>query len=74
MKSECNANIDMEGAFRIFVAENSISNKTLAVDLDTTETTISTLRSGEIMSGKNLKIVCSYFKITGANFMIKGQC
>ena len=64
---------DMGRSLRVLMSELNVRSGTISKDLKISGETVSTLRKGELMSGKNLQIFCDYFNINASAFLAKGE-
>jgi len=72
-KNEPLANMDAGKALRLFMIDENIMAKDLAEILGISETTMSTLRRGKLISGTNLVMLSNYFNVSAADFIRRGE-
>lgn len=67
------ANLNAGKSLRVLMEERDITAVQLAADLGVSSTTVSTLRREMLISGSNLVMLCTYFKLSASKFIIKGE-
>lgn len=67
------ANINSGQALQTLMVKRKISREKLADDLGLSKVTISSLRNTRLISGRNLLMLCEYFKISASEYFKLGE-
>lgn len=67
------AEINAGKAIKMLMTKNDVTREQLSYDLGISLQTASSLRKNKLISGRNLKTVCDYFKITASYFFKLGE-
>ncbi len=67
------AEINAGKAVKLLMTKKDVSREQLANDLGISLQTATSLRKNKLISGRNLKTICDYFKITASYFFKLGE-
>jgi len=67
------ANINSGQALKLLMVKNNISRDELAYNLGLSKVTLSHLRNSKLINGRNLVMLCEYFKISASDYFKLGE-
>lgn len=67
------ANINSGQALQTLMIRNKLTREQLAYDLGVSKVTLSTLRNSKLINGRNLVMICEYFKISASEYFKLGE-
>lgn len=67
------ADINSGQALQILMTKRKLSREQLAHDLGLSKVTVSSLRNSRLISGRNLVMICEYFKLSASEYFKLGE-
>jgi len=67
------AKINSGQALQLLMVKNKLTREKLAYELGVSRVTLSGLRNSKLISGRNLVMICEYFKISASDYFKLGE-